>query len=446
MKFRKKTFVFVLGMAFILSLMANYLFLTGVDNKYNKAQAIVSNEQNNDENNEQNYDKNKPKLTMGVISDIHIGDKGAEARFIKALNDFKNIAPEHKVLAMVGDITNQGREKQYDIFNKILNDNLNPGVEKVISIGNHEYFEGREKGVSVVTDKVYSDRFINKTGMPGLYYDKWIEGYHFLVLGGEASALTNPEYGDSAILSKEQYDWLEKTISINTDSKKPIFIFIHQPIDDTVYGSETLGGGFRDGKLASILRRYPQVIVFSGHSHFILNHPRTLHQDGFTTVNTSSVDYTEFAGGELSRKYSQGLLVQVYEDKVEIKAREFSDSTWIQSYTINLPYEKTIKDSEKPYFKVNTKASLDKVESNRLTISWDAAEDNRLVDKYYIKNQGKILKTEYIRFWENDKEHRVTTIIDNLELNKEYELEIFAVDAWNNECITPLKITVGNEK
>jgi 3',5'-cyclic-AMP phosphodiesterase len=275
------------------------------------------------------------KLQISVISDVHIGGEREVNKLTQALKDYKKIAPNYDALAVVGDLTNQGLESQYDSFMKTLSNNIPPTAEKIFAMGNHEYFEGKNWPKPGLTDNVLMDRFIKKTGMPGIYYDKWIKGYHFITLGGEQSRVSNPDNGDYAIISEAQYSWLEKTLQVSSDPKKPIFVFLHQPLDDTVYGSHFWGAGLKDKKLFTILSHYPQVILFSGHSHCILSHPKTVYRENFTMVNTASTSYTWSEDTDKALPYSQGLLVNVYENMVEIKAREFTNGTWINTFNID---------------------------------------------------------------------------------------------------------------
>lgn len=389
-----------------------------------------------------------PKLQIPVFSDVHISGELQENKLIDVLNDYKKLAPGYKAMAVVGDITNHGMESQYDNFNKIMDKYANPDAEKVIAMGNHEFFEGRFWPRPDLTDKVLLDRFVSKTGMPGVYYDKWVEGYHFITLGSEESMLTDPNNQHNAIISDKQYKWLEETLPKEADPKKPIFVFLHQPIDDTVYGSEDWGGGLRDGRLANILKQYPQVILFTGHLHYLLEHPRTVYQDGFTMVNTGATAYTLYEDGSGPWGSAQGLLVNVFDDRVEIKAREFSTDTWVNSYTIKMPFEQTIGDSEKPYFKNDSTVKIEEIKPNKVTISWESALDNTLVDKYEIKYKGKTIHKEYVRFWENKNPKRIYTTITNLEPETQYDLEIYALDAWRNSSEKPLtfKVTTSELK
>lgn len=391
-------------------------------------------------------DKNIPKLQIPVLSDIHIEDERQRNNLIRALNDYKKIAPGYKAIALVGDITQRGTVSQYDDFMKTLKANINPGAEKIITIGNHEFFERNNNKTNPITDKILTDRFKQKTEMSSVYYDKWVSGYHFITLGSEGPGENYEANMDFPILSEEQYKWLEKTLPVKAEAKKPIFVFLHQPIDNTTYGSEFWGANLKDGRLIKILKKYPQVILFSGHTHTVLQHPRTVYQDGFTMVNTGSADYTWYANGAAPEKYSQGLLVDVYDDRVEIKAREFSTGTWINTFTVKVPFENIIKDTVKPSFNEAAKATAEKLDSNAVTITWDAAVDNTLVDRYVVKHNGKEIHTEYIKFWETNKSNKVKAVINNLSPLTEYKLDIYAVDAWNNVSAVPLQLKVTTSR
>ncbi|MBP2020513.1 UDP-2,3-diacylglucosamine pyrophosphatase LpxH [Clostridium punense] len=288
-----------------------------------------------------------PILQIPVISDVHIGDGKAEDKTTKVLKDYKTLAPGYRAIAIVGDMTDCGLEEQYDKFNKLLEENMSQGAEKIITIGNHEFFEGRFFKKPGLTDEILTDRFIRKTQMPGVYYDKWIEGYHCIVLGGEKSNLSDETIGDKAIISEEQYKWLEKVLQKKVRPDKPIFIFLHQPIDNTVYGSTQWGGGLSDGRLYNLLREYPQAILFTAHSHYPLNHPKTLYQNNFTMVNTGAIRYILGEDGTVRSGDMQGLLVNVYKNRVEIKARDFAKDIWINQSTINLPGKQSFIDKIK---------------------------------------------------------------------------------------------------
>ncbi|MDN3016334.1 metallophosphoesterase [Paenibacillus sp. BSR1-1] len=286
-------------------------------------------------------DDTNPDLQLAVISDTHISTtkQSVVKKFETALQDLNTVAPEYDVLAVGGDMTDHGLSSEYDLFNSVLKANMNQNASTFMVIGNHEWMEKKVNRNSNVTDSQLIERFKSKMNVPGIYYDQSIQGYHFITIAGEKSESTmlstykNEADADSAYISDEQFNWLEQTLANDAKSTKPIFVFLHQPITGTVYGSEW-GAGLEDQKILALLKKYPQVILFSGHSHYPLNDSSSIVQDGITMVNTSSVAYTYTKGTGKNTVQSQGYVVNVYDDRVEFKAREFSTGTWIKTVTI----------------------------------------------------------------------------------------------------------------
>jgi Icc protein len=285
----------------------------------------------------------KPNLQLAVISDTHIQSNKPRntQKLTTALTDIKQIAPNYDAIAVGGDMTDRGFPEDYDLFNSIFHKNLNPRAKQFMVMGNHEWFEKNGNTTSNVTDQQLANRFKEKMNVPNIYYDKWINGYHFITIAGEKSKATlmadnhKVSDADSAYISNEQFEWLEKTLALDTNPSKPIFLFLHQPITNTVYGSE-FGAGFQDQKLLAMLKKYPQVILFSGHSHYPLNDPKSIVEDGITMVNTSAIAYTYTKDTGSNATQSQGYIVNVYDNRIEFKAREFSTGTWIKTITIPL--------------------------------------------------------------------------------------------------------------
>ncbi|WP_125153475.1 metallophosphoesterase family protein [Clostridium rectalis] len=257
------------------------------------------------------------KIVFPVISDIHIGaNLLAEEKFKNALIDLFELCPDYDALSIVGDSTNSGNEAEYKSFMRILNANKRKDSKILIAMGNHEYYS---KGFN---NKELENTFVRETKMSALYYDKWIKGYHFIVLA--------PENNGDAILSTCQLNWLKNTIKENESKKKPIFVFLHQPFSNTVFGSNAWAGIENYEELYAILKMYPQVIFFSGHSHYNLDNEKTMYKKDFAMFNTGAINYIMTEGdGYAPIELSQGLVVEVLEDKVIVRCREFSTGKWI---------------------------------------------------------------------------------------------------------------------
>ncbi|WP_281889918.1 hypothetical protein [Paenibacillus sp. YYML68] len=125
---------------------------------------------------------------------------------------------------------------------------------------------------------------------------------------------------------------------------KPFFVFLHQPLPGTVSGSRVCCAQHvaQHEELKRILAAYPQAVIFSGHTHWELKLPHTLVRDSFTMVNSSSVSHVwndDGQGGEreLPPEESEGLFVDVFDDRIEIKGRDFYRQRWIPEARFIVP-------------------------------------------------------------------------------------------------------------
>lgn len=272
----------------------------------------------------------KPLLSFFAISDTHCTSDIMSQDSMKlkvAINDLNEINPNANALCIAGDMTNFGAQEEYETFMQILNSVNHPTPYFVI--GNHDV--RWQKGGY----KEAYDRFINNTKMPSGYYDKWIEGYHFIFMS------TDDDLKDEAYISDAQLDWLNEKMSENATEDKPIFVFLHQSLKSTSAGSYPEHGystsGYPDGvvqgdKLRKVLKKYPQCLFITGHTHAVIEHPKTVNNvDNIICVNTSSVSYTIAMDGYGKDNDSQGLCIDVYENRVIIRGRDFTRRQWIKN-------------------------------------------------------------------------------------------------------------------
>jgi 3',5'-cyclic-AMP phosphodiesterase len=296
----------------------------------------------------------KPRLTFTVISDIHVQswDKESVRRFRRALEDLSKAAPRSDAWIVNGD-TGNGFPEDYAIVQRTLAAERRP-PHVFFTIGNHEFYKAWHRGKqwsvesfpNGETEEASIGRFLQLTGEPHVYYDRWLEGYHFIFLGSERYRQSDPGNGEDAWLSSEQLSWLRS--ELQDDARKapqrPVFLFLHQPLQDTVSGSSERGV-VQLAELRTILREHPQVLLFSGHTHFQLEKPdMVIRDDRVTMVNSSSVREPLKAAQEPftdSQDESEGIVVQVYPDEVSIRGRSFRRHAWITGadYTVPLQHK-----------------------------------------------------------------------------------------------------------
>jgi len=180
------------------------------------------------------------------------------------------------------------------------------------------------------TDALAIDRFLELANRDLVYGDTWINDYHFIFLGSERSRISDISYTDEAFLSDTQMDWLQNILNNNDGPRhKAIFVFLHQPIPYSTEGGLHQGYVIQWERLNSILSLHPEVILFNGHTHYELDYQNMESKEGFTIVNSSSLVSPIDKIRKPIMNSAPGLVVEVYNEKVVIKGRDFLKQDWI---------------------------------------------------------------------------------------------------------------------
>ena len=275
-----------------------------------------------------------------VISDTHIVESGGwNDSYPRLLKDIVKVSPNSKGVFINGDVTNSGEDAQYEKFME-LHSSVSKAPDYYIAVGNHEFYNG-----GVAAQKEIEARFVSFARLPdrtapkSQHYDFWIKGYHYIILGNDG---ITPDLL-SATFKDETLCWLRKKLAENRNEKRPTFVFLHQPIRDTVAGSFGEGAGLFTGvwgenaeKLTAVLKDFPEVILFSSHQHIELSHPRNIHKRNGrlpTILNTSSAaQATPIIRGVKNKiSGSEGYYIYVYKDKVIARGRDFAKQKWLPS-------------------------------------------------------------------------------------------------------------------
>jgi 3',5'-cyclic AMP phosphodiesterase CpdA len=396
------------------------------------------------------YGKN-PNLVFPVISDVHINSEydNTLEKFITTLEQLNLVAPKQDAFVVVGDLTDSGLTVEYDKFFTAYNARKQSQVVSLFAIGNHDYWNG-------LSDIDAQKLFLVKTGMESLYYRKVINGYHFIILGTEDGVT-------EGTFTREQIKWLAEQLkqANDDDPKKPIFVFHHQPMKDTIYGSEW---GFSNNRdlFYDTLKEYPQVISFSGHTHYPLSEPRIIQQKDFTSIGTSTGAYMCLEDGKIQFDIPEGafflnqaLIVEVYDDKLLMKRRDIHNNDWTgEPFEITLPATKSTftytdsRDITPPYFTEDATIACvtEQISNSSITVTFSQALDNLLVHEYKIKvingETGEIEKEilAFSEFYRDPKPNAITLKIEGLKSDTLYEIKVYAIDSFGNESNNNLKV------
>ncbi len=287
----------------------------------------------------QHKELDAPISEFQVVSDIHI----AVADTHLASSDAKTLHSEHYLnmcndivnnsnsdaVVVVGDIANSGRE--YEWQEAIRISNSVEGMPNIYySLGNHDLYMGDYN-----TQVNYFKKYANTDS---IYYEKEINGYHHLFLGSQSSRYSSVD----AYLEKDQLDWFDLRMAQITEQNpnKPVFVYLHQSLYNTIAGSfegQGWDGVTQDKELRAIIKKYPQIYMFNGHSHWDLNTRGSMHAKNNelpNVFNTASVAYlwdSYYVPTGEYLKGSQGYYIKVYSDRVMVLGRDFTNGKWIPS-------------------------------------------------------------------------------------------------------------------
>lgn len=263
-------------------------------------------------------DPDSVKLNFTVLSDSHIEGNNPDTYdvFTKILYDVKNTHTQNDALVMLGDNTMNGQHIE-SIFFYGLESVISPAKKIINVMGNHDTGNGNDVYTECFEKfRGYNNAFFGTTIVKPYYYDI-IDGYYFIVLGSEEDGV------DKCHMSLEQYDWLKALLDEATGQGKPVFVFNHHPyfLIDCENSAEEL------------LNSYENVFYFFGHTHWPLNNYETFTDHGnYFSVNLPRCTDIISDSGEIDDNSGIGMQVEVYEDEVVLRMRNFYEGGWIEKY------------------------------------------------------------------------------------------------------------------
>ncbi len=295
------------------------------------------------------YDLGEVHQELQVMSDIHINDDANHTynrNFAAALREIKELSPDTLGVFINGDIANLGHASNYTAYQRILK-SAGKGLHVYAAIGNHDFYSGTPAhGGPVMTDAEKIAQFLKGTNNDSetVYFDRWIDGTHFVFLGSEAHVSSNAQLSDT------QLNWLKDTLEKDKAEGRPVFLFLHEGIMDTVAGTMEYQGwhGVEQGQeLKAIIDAHPEVILFSGHSHWVLESPVTIlpgNGKAATHVSTASCAYLWDDNANITNvgiDGSQGWYIYLYDDSIVLRGRNFTTGEWISSaqFVINWDFK-----------------------------------------------------------------------------------------------------------
>lgn len=306
-----------------------------------------------------------------VISDqqISVSSPCFYRRSKKAFEDIKENSPKSKMIVVNGDVVDEAKAENYDSFydsyDKVF---PNGEIPLQVGLGNHEFILQNEDGYYTgVSEKELESRYQKrldlwkeKTGNSSPYYSLQLEGSTLIFLGTtKMPALLGGNTRADCTLGKEELAWFEKEVEKGKKSKKPIYVFSHGSLRDTVDGSLSSQNqtwyGYREDEekeIRRIISDADDLMFFSSHSHWSFENGNSylIQNQGPSFYNTAAVGYLwegsgqghSYHNGSYEYGGGQGLYVEVYEDQIFVKGRQFEAADgksqyWYSNYQVVLP-------------------------------------------------------------------------------------------------------------
>ncbi|MFV0538622.1 MAG: SusF/SusE family outer membrane protein [Dysgonomonas sp.] len=332
---------------------------------------------------------------FAVMSDIHVGRTGWKNRLPNAVEVLKE--KELDAVFVVGDVADNGRKDQLQNALSTFSP-LSPETSTYFMMGNHDWWEGNGSTFKgVIGQKL--NQFIE------------IKGYPFITVSLDGSEKDNHAYIYQSTSKNFLKAALEKANSEYPG--KPIFVFMHVPMTHTVYGSYRIEPGTESRAnnteaMKEICKKYPQIVLFSGHSHYPIGDERCIHQKYFTAIHDGNLTATNIEDGLLptnsDRHFSESLNIaegcivsvngnkDVIVDRIDFTRNELIKKPW----TIKAPHDGSMftyfrerDGGEVPYFAATDKLTIDEIKSNSFKVTFPQAKDDDLVHHYLVELMNK---------------------------------------------------------
>jgi hyaluronate lyase len=286
--------------------------------------------------------KGEEKAVMALIADPQISFYSPDrySVFKAAMVDLHNTNCEIDALIGAGDITENATKLDYSLIKAEL-----AGIDTryILASGNHDirvrFYKQSLGAFSDLANELNGDDAMNS-----YHYSEVIEGYKVIVLGSDKTKL------EQAYISPEQLQWLDSEVA--AEEGKPTFVICHQPLKDThnemnAFGSITKAGGHvgeQSQDIQDVLAKYDNVFFISGHLHSGFGPDSYNEVDGIHCINIPSTAIVNKDG--TYNNAGTGYIMEVYEEKVIFRARNFAEGVWVaeatgdNSYDIEINIEK----------------------------------------------------------------------------------------------------------
>lgn len=247
--------------------------------------------------------------SFAVVSDIHV-----ETNHPEPYNSLKGVLQGIKVgkdidaVVYTGDNVMNGQVLE-DVFFYSAVRAVMPAKNNYVITGNHDLGNGEGDYSKFRSNFILFNKLVLGNDIDELYYYRVVNGCYMIFMSSEDLCV-----GDY-VISDEQLNWLKGVLDKAQAENAPILVFNHHPIylvRDRDYR-----------EIAWLLQKYDNLVYFHGHYHNQLTTDSFYEWHGVDCINvpraTENSDYDP----------GSGLVVEVYEDEIVVRSRDFIKGEWM---------------------------------------------------------------------------------------------------------------------
>ena len=425
--------------------------------------------------NEEIYSNNDIILRFAVTSDIHYPglhdgypypgnsmqtQQERFSRMLRVVNQYSAAQPyrQFDALAVVGDMTDRGIDQELVPFCETMDAFLSPETRRVLCMGSHEYFGG---------SRAYWEEICR---MPGNSHQV-INGYHFI-------ALSPDDTNESDGVYMNRLDWVHEELKkAAADGKeRPIFFFQHYHVSrpeteknktaspQWLRGRSTTRSHYVNwgaSDLFELFESYPQIIDFSGHSHYPIMDPGVAWQGKFSAFGTGTLCYAKMLEEPYDTtpprrfEYAQFYIVEVFRNNaVRLKIYDLAAGSFVPNeFFVRRPgdpdsylyTDDRMETSPIPQWAEGTQILADQIESTGGTFHFAQTKNKTETQSYRVEIYRKDkpdtpMVTRYLwsEFYQYPMPEFITFQEDGLPSGTACTMKIYAVNFFNRENPTPL--------
>lgn len=255
--------------------------------------------------------ENPDELIAGfaVISDVHVETNQPESyqNFNDILYGIKAGEDIDAVIYTGDNIMNGQLAEDFFFYSAIRT--IKPSENNFVVSGNHDVGNG-EGDYDFLRKKFLSNNalYLGNTLKTDYYY-KVVNGCYAIVLASEDNT------AQSFTMTEEQFIWLEDVLKQAQSEDAPVLVFNHFPIRYLSNHSPA--------RLADLLKKYNCELFVHGHIHNDMGTDNFYSSYGIDCINLPRItEVHQYKAGD-------GIVIEVYEDEIVVRARDFIEGEWI---------------------------------------------------------------------------------------------------------------------